>query len=69
MIRMVNALTGGAMYVHEDRVEAYLAAGHKLPPPPEPRWPEPGRPEWSPSDVKPLEELQTAKTTRKKNKK
>ena len=30
MIRMVNRLTGGDMWVHEDRVEAYLAAGHKL---------------------------------------
>ena len=34
MIRMVNRLTGGDMWVHEDRVEAYLAAGHSLAAPP-----------------------------------
>lgn len=30
MIRMINNLMGNEMYVHEDRVEEYLAAGHKL---------------------------------------
>lgn len=30
MIRMVNRLTGGAMWVHESRVKEYLAAGHAL---------------------------------------
>lgn len=38
MIRLVNRLTGGDMWVHESRLEEYLAAGHKLaapPPPPE----------------------------------
>lgn len=34
MIRMVNRLTGGDMWVHESRVEEYLAAGHKLAAPP-----------------------------------
>ena len=39
MIRMVNRLTGGDMWVHEDRVEAYLAAGHSLAAPPKPKRP------------------------------
>lgn len=30
MIHMINTLMGNEMYVHEDRVEEYLAAGHKL---------------------------------------
>ena len=30
MVEMVNALTGGPMWVHESRVDEYLAAGHKL---------------------------------------
>ena len=41
MVKMVNALTGSAMWVHETRVEEYLARGHKLapapPPPPRPK--------------------------------
>ena len=39
MVRMINAHTGTVMWVHEDRLEKYLARGHKLatpPPPPEP---------------------------------
>lgn len=39
MIRLINALTGSEMWVHEDRLEEYLAAGHKpapLPDPPKP---------------------------------
>jgi len=39
MIRMVNRLTGGVMWVHEDRVEDYVAAGHKLAAPPKPTVP------------------------------
>ena len=39
MIRMVNRLTGGDMWVHEDRVEEYLAAGHTLAAPPKPEKP------------------------------
>ena len=30
MVKMVNALFGNEMYVSEERVEEYLAAGHKL---------------------------------------
>ena len=42
MVRFINALTGGTMWVAEDRVDEYLAAGHKLavpPPPPAPTEP------------------------------
>ena len=34
MIKMRNKLSGGDMWVHEDRVEEYLAAGHTLADPP-----------------------------------
>ena len=41
MVKMINALTGTVMYVHETRLEEYLARGHKLapspPPPPRPK--------------------------------
>lgn len=30
MVRFKNRLTGGDMWVHEDRVEEYKAAGHVL---------------------------------------
>lgn len=30
MVRMINKLTGSDMYVAEDRVKEYTAAGHKL---------------------------------------
>ena len=30
MVKMINALFGNEMYVADDRVEEYLAAGHKL---------------------------------------
>lgn len=30
MIRFINKLTGNEMWVAEDRVEEYKAAGHKL---------------------------------------
>lgn len=36
MIKLINAVTGGVMWVHEDRLEEYLARGHKLAPPPPP---------------------------------
>ena len=39
MIRMINRLTGGDMWVREDRVEAYIAAGHALAAPPKPEKP------------------------------
>lgn len=35
MVRFVNRITGSAMWVHESRVDEYLAAGHKLAAPPE----------------------------------
>jgi len=39
MIKLTHAQTGGEMWVHESRLEEYLAAGHKLaaPPPPPPK--------------------------------
>lgn len=30
MIKFINALTGSPMWVHESRVEEYLALGHKI---------------------------------------
>ena len=30
MVRLVNKLTGGDMWVADNRVDEYLAAGHKL---------------------------------------
>jgi len=30
MVKFINWLTGNEMYVAEDRVEEYLAAGHKI---------------------------------------
>lgn len=30
MVRFINKITGGVMYVHESRVDEYKAAGHKL---------------------------------------
>ena len=39
MIKLTHAQTGGEMWVHESRLDEYLAAGHKLaaPPPPPPK--------------------------------
>lgn len=34
MIRLVNKTTGGEMWVHESRLDEYLAAGHKFAAPP-----------------------------------
>ena len=39
MVRFINQFTGGVMWVHEDRVEEYKAAGHKLAAPPVPAKP------------------------------
>ena len=36
MKRMINKLTGTGMWVHESRVEEYLAAGHVLAASPKP---------------------------------
>lgn len=49
MIKMINATTGTEMYVHELRLDEYLARGHRLavPPPrvrPAPAEPEPPKP-------------------------
>ena len=30
MVKFINWITGNEMYVAEDRVEEYLAAGHKI---------------------------------------
>lgn len=57
MIRMVNALTGSVMWVHETRLEEYLTAGHTLAVPPAP--PEPVEPVKRPPAAK-------KKTTAKK---
>lgn len=40
MIRLTNRQTGGEMWVHESRLEEYLAAGHRLAAPPAPVRPE-----------------------------
>ena len=37
MVRFINKVTGGPMWVHESRVDEYLAAGHKLAAPPKPQ--------------------------------
>lgn len=29
MVKFINRITGGVMWVHESRVEEYKAAGHK----------------------------------------
>lgn len=39
MVLLVNRSSGGPMWVHEDRVEEYLAAGHRLAAPPKPAKP------------------------------
>ena len=36
MIKLINQVTGTEMYVHESRLEEYLAKGHTLAPPPPP---------------------------------
>ena len=36
MVKMINAHTGTVMFVHESRLEEYLARGHKMAPPPPP---------------------------------
>ena len=36
MRRLINRMTGGDMWVHESRVDEYLAAGHALAATPEP---------------------------------
>ena len=36
MVKMINAQTGSIMWVHESRLEEYLARGHQMAPPPPP---------------------------------
>ena len=36
MIKFINAQTGGEMWVHESRVDEYVAMGHKIAPRPVP---------------------------------
>ena len=55
MIKLQNARDGGEMWVHESRLDEYLAAGHKLAAPPMP----------APKAAK-VPESGTKKTTRKK---
>jgi len=43
MIKLQNARTGGEMWVHESRLDEYLAAGHKLAAPPDMPAPPPER--------------------------
>ena len=44
MVKMIHRDTGTEMWVHETRVKAYLACGHKLAPDPEPPKPAPKKP-------------------------
>lgn len=39
MVKMINGLFGNEMWVAEERVEEYLAAGHKLAAIPKPKKP------------------------------
>lgn len=34
MVKFINAQTGGEMWVHESRVDEYVAMGHKIAPRP-----------------------------------
>ena len=36
MIKLIRADTGGEMWVHESRLDEYMAAGHKPAAPPQP---------------------------------
>lgn len=38
MVKLISAITGAEMWVHEDRLEEYLERGHRMvaPPPPPP---------------------------------
>lgn len=51
MVKFINKLTGGEMWVADNRVDEYKAAGHKLA---------------AKSTVKPTAKTTTAKTTKKK---
>ena len=53
MIRLVNKTTGGEMWVHESRLDEYLAAGHKFAAPPPIMPPAASAPEKEPETVSP----------------
>lgn len=55
MIRLINRVTGGEMWVAEARLDAYLAAGHKL--------------FATPPDVDAVNEAPVKRRTRKRTKK
>ena len=42
MIKLIRGDSGGEMWVHESRLDEYLAAGHKLAAPPRPYSPKSG---------------------------
>lgn len=57
MIKFINKISGGDMWVHESRVEEYLAAGYQLAAPPQPEHPliktdEPAKPVRKPAAKK-----------------
>lgn len=59
MIKLKHKRTGGDMWVHESRLEEYLAAGHELAATPKPAHP-------LIADPEPEAEKPKKKTTRKK---
>lgn len=44
MVKFINKLTGGVMWVSEERVEEYKAAGHRLAAVASPKKPAPKKP-------------------------
>lgn len=60
MIPLINQLTGGTMWVHESRLEEYLAAGHKLAASPKPAENPEAKPE-APAAKKPAAKKKSAK--------
>lgn len=49
MIKLVRRDSGGEMWVHESRLDEYLAAGHKLAAPPTPPAPKAEKPAAKPA--------------------
>lgn len=69
MIALINRMSGGIMYVHESRVEEYLAAGHSLAAPPKPDHPlvkDDAQPKATKAPVKKPEAKAAKKTTKRK---
>ncbi|MBQ6121427.1 MAG: hypothetical protein IJI59_06765 [Clostridia bacterium] len=48
MVRLINRTTGTEMWVHETRLQEYLALGHQLAPAPEPPKSAPKKPRTAP---------------------